>query len=289
MGIAFHHADRRVLRVEGGDRLTWLNGLVTCNLTRVVPGGNAGYGFIVEKKGKIVTDLFVLATESAFFLAMPRERAEETFAILDKHLFSEDVELAFDDDSRVVSFHGAGASTVFPDAYASGAWDPFGAGGVLAVGLAEAFADVSLAPEEAFARFRFDAFLPRIGIDFDGELLPHEASLDAVGVAFDKGCYLGQEVLYMLEHRGKARRRTVVVATSARDAVTLPPGTEVLAGADAVGTLRMPFLDDDGVRAFALVKSAQAVIGHAFTAGGHAFTVVSTEPHWAGAPSHTPA
>lgn len=281
MGIAFHHADRRVLRVAGGDRLTWLNGLVTCNLTRVVPGGTTGYGFIVEKKGKIVTDLFVLATESDFFLAMPRERAEETFAILDKHLFSEDVELTFDDDARVVSFHGADASTVFPDAYAVGTWDPFGAGGVLAVGLSEAFADVSLAPEEAFARFRFDAFLPRIGIDFDSDLLPHEASLDGVGVAFDKGCYLGQEVLYMLEHRGKARRRTVVVATSARDAVTLPPGTEVLAEGAAVGTLRMPFLDEEGVRAFALVKSAQAVVGNVFAAGGHTFAVVSTEPHWA--------
>ena len=67
----------------------------------------------------------------------------------------------------------------------------------------------------------------------------------------------------------------------------LPPGTEVLAAGDAVGTLRTPFLDDDGVRAFALVKSAQAVVGNTFIAGGHTLTVVSTEPHWACAPKTT--
>ena len=66
--------------------------------------------------------------------------------------------------------------------------------------------------------------MPRFGVDFDDKTYPQEAQLEKVAVSFDKGCYLGQEVVCMLEMRGHVKRKLVPVvlddgrAASARGA-----------------------------------------------------------------------
>ena len=62
--------------------------------------------------------------------------------------------------------------------------------------------------------------MPRGGSDFIyGDAFPHEADMDQLGgVDFDKGCYVGQEVVSRMEHRGTARTRIVPVALRRRRA-----------------------------------------------------------------------
>ena len=109
---------------------------------------------------------------------------------------------------------------------------------------------------------RLERGVPAFGIDFDEKTYPQEASIEKAAVSFDKGCYLGQEVVCMLELRGHVKRKLVSVVLDG--AATPASGAAVAdeSGA-AVGeitsaahspTLGVPV-------ALAMIKRAQAVAG----------------------------
>src|SRR5262249_43973105 len=58
---------------------------------------------------------------------------------------------------------------------------------------------------------RLERGVPAFGVDFDEKTYPQEASLEKTAVSFDKGCYLGQEVVCMLEMRGHVKRKLVSI------------------------------------------------------------------------------
>ena len=93
----------------------------------------------------------------------------------------------------------------------------------------------SSADAEAYDAHRIALGVPRGGEDFIyGDAFPHEADMDQLGgVDFDKGCYVGQEVVSRVEHRGSARSRIVPVAYEFAPA----SGQPVMAGEKEVGTL----------------------------------------------------
>src|SRR5262249_30258701 len=77
--------------------------------------------------------------------------------------------------------------------------------------------------ESAWEALRIEQGVPRFRHDFDESTYPQEASLEKRAVSFDKGCYLGQEVVCMLELRGQVKRKLVPVTLSA----SIPKGTPV--------------------------------------------------------------
>jgi folate-binding protein YgfZ len=78
--------------------------------------------------------------------------------------------------------------------------------------------------------------VPKGGVDFMyGDAFPHETNMDRLhGVNFDKGCYVGQEVVSRMQHRGTARTRTVRLAV---DGPSPEIGSDVTADGKSVGTL----------------------------------------------------
>ena len=96
-------------------------------------------------------------------------------------------------------------------------------------------AGADLADEAAYDAHRIACGVPRGGLDFgDGDAFPHETNMDLLnGVAFDKGCYIGQEVVSRMQHRGLVRKRVLKVAIDGEAA----PGAEIRAGEIAVGVL----------------------------------------------------
>ncbi len=119
----------------------------------------------------------------------------------------------------------------------------------------------------AYEALRIDVVAPKGGVDFAyGDAFPHDANLDLLnGVDFGKGCYVGQEVVSRMKHRGTGRKRVARVKLAA-DAP--PPGTPVLDGELAVGTLG----SSSGREALALlrldrVEEAKAA-GRGLSAGG---------------------
>jgi folate-binding protein YgfZ len=282
-------SDRAGIVVRGKDRLTWLNGLVTCDLAKLGRDA-AAYGLVVEKKGRITTDFYAVpaTSDDALVLAVPRELAEATAANLDHYLVMEDAELetaelvvwqlagprardvAFAVEARfagVVSLlAGEGAIVAAPRSEAVAFADRLaarvsGAGGIVT-------------DEGTWDALRIESGVPRFGVEVDASLYPQEASLERLAVSFDKGCYLGQEVVYMLENRGHVKRKLVTLDIDGSDAaprgasVTTPDGA-------AVGDVKSSTVGLDSGRpvAIAMVKWAQSKAGTELKIGARAARV----------------
>lgn len=269
----------RVLSATGADRTTWLNGLVTCDLKDLAPGAGA-YGLLLEKKGKINAELVVVATSDSVLVAVPEVVFDATYDVLDHHLIMEDVELSRS-ELRTAFLHGARATAI---AGTLGlAWAPLdrtGLGGAVVIGdaaslaAARGAAGALLVDAAAWERLRVERVVPSWGVDFDATHYPQEASLEKVAVSFSKGCYLGQEVAYMLENRGQAKRHLVRLRLEggepvARGAEVTTPGGEVVGqvSSAALG------LVEPAVFALAMVKRAHADAGTALAVAGRGATV----------------
>ena len=268
-------AERAGILVTGKDRTTWLNGLVTCELAKRERGEGA-YGLLVEKKGRIQTDLYIVpsADDSAFVLAVPASLRETILATLDHYLIMEDAEIVATDLVFVMA-HGPRASQLRALAPFAGTVDLLGRGGiVLAAPAAEAAAlDARLAAEVAtlggvvadaatWEAVRIEHGLPSFGVEVDATLYPQEAALEKLAVSFSKGCYLGQEVVYMLENRGHVKRKLVSLDLDG-DAAPAAGAAVTTAAGEAVGDIKSATLAPSSGKpvAIAMVKWAHAQPG----------------------------
>jgi folate-binding protein YgfZ len=240
--------DRAAIVVTGKDRTSWLNGLITCELAKRERGQGA-YGLLVEKKGRIQTDLFVVPSadpgEETLALAVPASLRDGLVPALDHYLIMEDAELATPD---LVFFaaHGPRAAELRTLAPFAGTVDLLGSGGVvlgapaadaaaLEGRLVEAAAKLGgvVVDDATWDAVRIERGVPRFGAEVDATLYPQEAALETLAVSFSKGCYLGQEVVYMLQERGHVKRKLVPLDLEGDDApavgtaVTTPEGETV--------------------------------------------------------------
>jgi folate-binding protein YgfZ len=130
-----------------------------------------------------------------------------------------------------------------------------------------------------FDAVRIEAGLPESGRDYAlSDAFPHDVMLDlAGGLSFRKGCYVGQEVVSRMQHRGTARRRPVIV----RGETALPStGTELLAGGKPIGTLGT-VAGTVGLAIVRIDRAGEAIAGGTpITAGGEPVSVEL--PAWSG-------
>jgi folate-binding protein YgfZ len=129
------------------------------------------------------------------------------------------------------------------------------------------------APDDSYDRGRIAAGVAELGADFTPDtLFPHDIGMDLLaGVDFQKGCYIGQEVVSRMQHRGTARRRPVIIGGLSPEAGV---GSAVLVGAREAGTVGHPV---DG-QALAIVR-LDRFDGSAVTVAGSPVTV--SLPEWA--------
>jgi tRNA-modifying protein YgfZ len=277
------------LVARGPDRAAWLNGIVSCDVGTVAPGVGA-WGLALNKQGKIVSDLAIVAGADALFLATAPGKAAELCAAFDRMLVMEDAELEDASGSFAwLRLHGpraAEASSAVAPRFgaAHGAIDWTGLGGAaIAVARAELEPIVAALLEQTgvsglrasaddWERLRIARGVPRFGVDFDSRDNPHQASLDQRAISWKKGCYLGQEVVCMQDMRGKVKRRIVVLAV---DAETPPaPGTPVSSEGEAVGEITSAApADGEGAVALARVRAPFDEPGRALAVDGKSATV----------------
>ena len=119
--------------------------------------------------------------------------------------------------------------------------------------------------------------MPHGGVDFAyGDAFPHEADMDQLhGVDFDKGCFVGQEVVSRMEHRGSARTRVVPVTF---DGQAPEPGAPVTAADKAIGTFGSS-TEGHALALLRLDRAADALAAGALLAGGATLRLV--KPDWA--------
>src|SRR5215475_1497823 len=235
--------DRGVVKVAGDDTRKFLNGLVTCDIAKVTPAA-AGFGALLTPQGKIIVD-FILAEAppaegGGFFLDGPRALAATLVQRL--NFYKLRAKLVIEDLSEtlgVLAFWDGTGETEYGLCYADPRLPELGGRCMLPPHLAaEAAADLGaeLVEADAYEAHRIAHGIPRGGLDFVyGDAFPHDADMDQLGgVDFDKGCFVGQEVVSRMENRGNVRTRIVPVAYDG-----FPPeaGAAVTAGQKPVGTL----------------------------------------------------
>jgi folate-binding protein YgfZ len=134
-----------------------------------------------------------------------------------------------------------------------------------------------LATDAEWEAVRIEEGVPRFGVEADGTLYPQEAGLEKLAVAFDKGCYLGQEVVYMLENRGHVKRRLVPLEVDGAEPLARGEGVTTADGA-AVGEVKSSLVGPSGKPvAIALIKWAQASPGTELRAGGRLVRVRASD------------
>jgi tRNA-modifying protein YgfZ len=214
----------RVVHLRGDDARSWLNGQVS-NDVRELPPETARYALALTVKGRVVTDLWALDAADGMAIVLPATRTEAALARFDQHIIMEDVELTLDADLTVLTVQGPRAAEVI-DAVADplrryacprlgGAgfdcWVPRERADVALAALAQRAATLGggVVDDTQWASAHVSLGVPRIAADFGEDAYPQEAGLGARALSFQKGCYTGQEVVYMLERRGQLARRLV--------------------------------------------------------------------------------
>ena len=223
--------DRAVLSVSGEDRVAFLQGLVSNDVTLAVPG-HAVWAALLTPQGKYLADFFILADGDRLLLDCERAQAPMLAARLSRHRLRARVAVA---ETRL---HVAAAwdGTPEPPAGAVAAPDPR---------LPEAgwriLSEAPLPPVEAdeadYDRHRLLLGLPDGTRDCEPEkTVLLEAGFDELaGISWTKGCYMGQELTARTRYRGLLKRRLVPVAA---DAALPPPGTVLTDGGREIGTMR---------------------------------------------------
>jgi folate-binding protein YgfZ len=236
MEAALRVLDDVVLRATGEDVRAWLGGQVTNDL-RAMREGSAVYTLVLTTKGKILCDAWVLERGRDVLVVVPRSAADAVRDHFDAHIVMEDVALERT-DLEVVTLQGPKAAEVVEaGGMSSFPCDRLGIGGrdVLVVPSEREPACAALRAagaididDPAWERARIELGRPRFGADFGEQHYPQEAGLKKLAVSFEKGCYLGQEVVCMLENRGQLTRRLVQLAgTASAGDVLSQDGAEV--------------------------------------------------------------
>ncbi|MDI1448281.1 glycine cleavage T C-terminal barrel domain-containing protein [Polyangium sp. 6x1] len=274
------------LSVRGKDRQTWLNGMITCDLAPLKAGQGA-YGFAVAKTGKILAELRILIDDDRILVGAPRDRIATLIEHFDHYVIMEDVEL--EDASADVAWivaHGPGSKDLPALARAHGALaaasvDTSGKGGALfafepaaadaALGRLERKGSppVLLAEEAAWEALRVEIGLGRWGKDFSEENYPQEASLEPLTVSFQKGCYLGQEAVFMLQMRGHVKKKLVPI--SIEGDAEVPASAEITdPTGKVIGNVTSAAKGTEAGRVLAIgyVKYKQATKGTAISVAG---------------------
>lgn len=258
--------DRAVIAISGPDAATLLQNVLTTDVPRVRAAG-LGYGALLTPQGKIVADLLLHRLDDGFAADIRAEAAEDFVKRLRLYRLRSKVTIEPAPDLAVFVRWDGGEGTADPRLAALGRrW----------VAPKESVA-ADAAPDD-YHSHRIGLTIPEGGLDFAfGDTFPHDAAMDSLcGVAFEKGCYIGQEVVSRMRHRGTARRRVVAVAG---DSALPQPGTPILAGDRDLGRLGT----SDGRRGIGIARldrlRAAQDAGAAIRAGGVAVTIAL--PGWA--------
>jgi tRNA-modifying protein YgfZ len=233
--------DRGVIAVKGNDARRLLNGLLTTDIAVVAPG-TARFAALLSPQGKIAVDGFVAQGPSDDTLMIDCPRALTARLVERLNFYKLRAKAQIEDVSDQIGVLAA--------------WDGTGKvrGGVIfddprlpALGLrvilepqgveaAAAELGAQLTDPHPYEAHRIALGVPSGGLDFAyGDAYPHEADMDQLnGIDFEKGCYVGQEVVSRMQHRGRIRTRVVPVSYAGS-----PPqlGTPVRAGGKPVGTM----------------------------------------------------
>ena len=295
-------AERGRLRFGGSDRTAFLHALLTNDVSALTPGHGA-YAAWLNPQGRMIADFHLFARPDQIVADVPAARAQSLAAEFDRLIFAEDATVA-DVSASIVQHQivGGGAAAIVARAFgldantlgslAVGSQIDLTGGFVARIDEAtlpgfdvliaadhEAAAIESLTrsgamalPDEVFTALRVDAGRPLFGVDMDTDTIPLEAGLLDRAISTTKGCYVGQEVIIRVLHRGGGRvaRRLVRIKFDGEAQGQLQPGATLRIGDREAGhvTSLAPALDNSGFIALGYLRREFAEAGQSVTVDG---------------------
>ena len=272
--------DRGLLRLAGADRLGFLQGVLT-NDVATLQAGQGRYAALLTANGRMIADMRVLEMGDSTLLDVAADQAASLRERFDLSIFTEDVQVA-DETARFrqLGVHGPQAATIVaaamqvPGGAAALAALPmdanqpldgvtairsgdFGVTGfdlLVPVDAAETLTSALLNAgavivDAAVAEVaRIESGRPKFGADMDADTIPLEAGIEGRAISLTKGCYVGQEIIIRMLHRGQGRVAKRLVGLILDPAASVPArGDAIKAGERQVGSVtsatRSPALD----------------------------------------------
>jgi folate-binding protein YgfZ len=227
-------SDRGVIAVTGEDAESFLNRMFTNSVVDMRPG-SARFAALLSPQGKLLFDFFVLRQADGFLLDCVRKQAAELTKKLT--MFKLRAKVTISDRSAELGV-AAVWDSVLMEAPGPAFRDPRHNG--LGYRIIAAHESLSVFADEdgpaAYDDHRIALGIPKGGVDFPyGDTFIHDANMDLLhGVDFDKGCYVGQEVVSRVHHRNSARKRVARLQFSGAGPVL---GANIQAGETALGNL----------------------------------------------------
>jgi len=298
-GGYMRRADRGLIEVAGGDRLDWLNNLVT-NVIKTVSPGDGNHAFVTDVKGRTLFTVGMLVHADRLWLDVDRRRVEQAMQHFDKYLITEDVQLR-DRTAEMerVALVGPRAADVVSE-LGLGNLVPMGqlqhvrgevAGvescmvrndfvglvsaefiltgeseaAVRAITQAAESAEMAPVDAETLRVLRVEAGIPADVDEIDAEVIPPETLQDEQAISYQKGCYLGQEVIERMRSRGVLARRLVGMKIDG-DRPVAAKATVQMAGADCGRVMSCVWSEQlQALLGLGYVKSAAAKKGQVLT------------------------
>jgi folate-binding protein YgfZ len=267
--VALFDANHQAIaRLEGPDRVRYLNAVLTSNIHDLQPGQGA-LGLLLDARGHILSEILSCALPDHLLLFSPGMVRTRTHATLDKFIIMDDATLVdLTDRLGAIALEGTEAPALLVglagvDLAAMAEGDHreaklagtdcrvirrthFGEAGVELLVEQEKLAGLWQALLEpvrsrgggpigyaAVNALRLEAGIPWFGADFDDSVIPHEAALDQSHIHYGKGCYTGQEIVERVRSRGQVNRMRVGLGFPPGP---LPsPGTKLLSAGKEAG------------------------------------------------------
>ena len=211
----FDLSARTKLRVTGADSIRFLNGQITNDLRKATAASTI-QASVLNAKGKLSGHVFVSADgDGAFLLDADGELRDELPARLERYIIADDVQVE-DVTDRFSILHFLGDSPpaaaapvriVASQRFGLAGWDLWHDPAPEAE-LRRQFSDRFTFCGEACAEvFRIERGVPRWGRELTNEIIPVEANLEATSIDYEKGCYIGQEVISRMKMSGQTNKR----------------------------------------------------------------------------------
>lgn len=235
----FHLSAHEVVRVSGEDARKLLNDTLTCRFDEELRGAGRWFA-LLSPQGKIQIEGLVTEAQGAFWFDIEAGLVADFVKRMKLYRLRAKVEIE-PVTSRAVMWSPDGDRPEGPSVIAYRDARAPGLGTRYFVPLEDVAAQTTpgVDPAVAYNAARIAAGVAEFGVDFGvNEVFPHDIGMDLLqGVDFKKGCYVGQEVVSRMQHRGTARRRPVIVSGIPDGAAT---GAPVMIGEREAGTIGLP-------------------------------------------------
>jgi len=228
---------RAKFRITGTDRLRFLNGQVTNDL-RKASETSAIEACILNAKGKTDAHIYVSASGDSFWVDAAANLRETLKVRLERYVIADDVQIE-DVTDQFSLFHALSqhpptvehGRIVSVRRFADLGWDIWGDATQYRVSLEELSSQWALCDSDAAEVMRIEQGIPSWGHELTNDIIPIEANLEQRAIDYQKGCYIGQEVISRIKMSGQTNKR--LCGLISLDNLPLQPGMKLAASSAA--------------------------------------------------------